>query len=281
MTAVLAPETGTGLDRAVGRVAMRAPGAQTLTVPHPDLAPYSDLARHPGLCPPRRPRGARSGRGVRSATMSTSEIRQAPRAAGEAPADTADDFETEALSHLDALYGGALRMTRNPQDAEDLVQETYLKAFRARDRFTAGTNLRAWLYRIMTNTYISAYRSQQRRPKESWAEEITDHQIAEVGSHTSTGLRSAEAEALDGLPDSAVKDALASLREDYRMAVYLADVEGFAYKEIAEIMETPIGTVMSRLHRGRRQLRELLADHAREMGIVRPAPDADDEEDRA
>lgn len=182
------------------------------------------------------------------------------------------DLETELMSHLDSLYGGALRMTRNPHDAEDLVQETFLKAYRARDRFSPGTNLRAWLYRIMTNTYISSYRSKQRRPHESWAEDITDHQLAEVSSHTSAGLRSAESEALDRLPDSIVKDALASLREDYRMAVYLADVEGFAYKEIAEIMETPIGTVMSRLHRGRRQLRELLADHARELGIVQPDP---------
>jgi len=196
--------------------------------------------------------------------------------AAEARPDPADfDFESEALAHLDSLYGGALRMTRNPQDAEDLVQETFLKAFRARDRFTPGTNLRAWLYRIMTNTYISSYRSKQRRPQESWSEDVTDYQLAEAGSHSSEGLRSAEAEALDRLPDSAVKEALASLREDYRMAVYLADVEGFAYKEIAEIMETPIGTVMSRLHRGRRQLRELLADHAREIGMVRddgPSP---------
>src|SRR5699024_3789784 len=126
------------------------------------------------------------------------------------------DFEAEALSHLDSLYGGALRMTRNPQDAEDLVQETFMKAFRARDRFTPGTNLRAWMYRIMTNTYISSYRQKQRRPKESWTETVEDWQLAEVESHTSSGLRSAETEALDRLPDSAVKDALAELREDYR-----------------------------------------------------------------
>lgn len=183
--------------------------------------------------------------------------------------EPAFDFETEALSHLDALYGGALRMTRNPQDAEDLVQETFMKAFRAADRFTPGTNMRAWLYRIMTNTYISTYRQKQRRPKESWSDSVEDWQLAEVESHTSRGLRSAETEALEGLPDSAVKEALAELREDYRMAVYLADVEGFAYKEIAEIMDTPIGTVMSRLHRGRRQLREKLTDHARSLGYLR------------
>lgn len=179
------------------------------------------------------------------------------------------DFEARALEELDSLYGGALRMTRNPQDAEDLVQETFLKAFRAKDRFAPGTNLRAWLYRIMTNTYISAYRAKQRRPQQAWSDEVTDSQLAEVGSHTSTGLRSAEAEALDRLTDTTVTAALSELRDDYRMAVYLADVEGFSYKEIADIMETPIGTVMSRIHRGRKQLRDLLADHARAEGFLR------------
>jgi len=192
-----------------------------------------------------------------------------PTEATETDAQLAERFERDAMPLLDQLYGAALRMTRNPADAEDLVQETYMKAFRARDRYTPGTNMRAWMYRIMTNTFISSYRKKQRRPKEAWTDTVEDWQLAEVESHTSRGLRSAEAEALDALPDTAVKDALATLREDYRIAVYLADVEGFAYKEIAEIMDTPIGTVMSRLHRGRRQLRDQLGDYARRSGYIR------------
>lgn len=189
--------------------------------------------------------------------------------------DLTKRFEDEAMPLIDQLYGGALRMTRNPADAEDLVQETYMKAYQAFSSFKQGTNLKAWLYRIMTNTYINSYRKKQRQPTQSSAEDVTDRQLYTTSSHDSTGLRSAEVEALEAMPNQKIIDAMNELREDYRMVVFYADVEGLAYKEIAEIMDTPLGTVMSRLHRGRKQLRSMLKEVAHEQGIGLDHPDND------
>ena len=202
---------------------------------------------------------------VSMATETTSETLQKQRL-----------FEEQALPLLDQLYGGAMRLTRNPQDAEDLIQETYLKAYSNFDSFKQGTNLKAWLYRIMTNTYINAYRKAKRRPVESSADELSDFQLYTTAGHDSTGLESAEVEALKQMPDSEISEAMNDLPEDYRMVVYYADVVGLAYKEIADVMGTPLGTVMSRLHRGRKLLRAALKDVAREKGIGRNHPEMEE-----
>ena len=179
-------------------------------------------------------------------------------------------FAEQAMPHMASLYSGALRMTRNPADAEDLVQETYLKAYRGFGGFTEGTNLKAWLYRIMTNTYINSYRAKQRRPDESALDEVEDLYLYRRlgGLEAASMSRSAEDELMDTFSEAEVKAAVENLPENFRLAVLLADVEGFAYKEIAEILDIPIGTVMSRLHRGRKQLQRALFDYAVTHGLA-------------
>ena len=179
-------------------------------------------------------------------------------------------FADLAMEHMGSLYTAALRMTRNTADAEDLVQETYLKAFRSFSTFQEGTNLKAWMYRILTNTFINAYRAKKRRPELAEVDDVEDLYLYRRlgGLAAATAGRSAEEEVLDQFTDTEVKAALEGLPEQFRMAVMLADVEGFSYKEIAEILDIPIGTVMSRLHRGRRALQKALFEFGMERGLV-------------
>ncbi|WP_297736452.1 sigma-70 family RNA polymerase sigma factor [Mycobacterium sp.] len=188
--------------------------------------------------------------------------------AEETDAALAARFERDAIPLMGRLFACALSMTRDRRDAEELVQETMLRAYKGFRSYREGTNLKAWLDRILANTWISTCRMKRRRPVDYSVDEITDRQLAAYAAHTPAGLRSAEVEALESLPDAEIKAALDRLREDFRTTVYFADVEGLSYKEIAEIMNTPLGTAMSRLHRGREQLRALLSTLATERRLV-------------
>jgi RNA polymerase sigma-70 factor (ECF subfamily) len=181
-------------------------------------------------------------------------------------------FAELAMPYMDSLYSAALRMTRNPADAEDLVQETYLRAYRGFGGFKEGTNLKAWLYKILTNTFINIYRAKKRRPQETDFDDVEEFSLYRRlgGLEAADTERTPETEVLDAMPDEVVKEALESLPEQFRMAVLLADVEGFSYKEIAEIMDVPVGTVMSRLHRGRKQLQRRLWEFGRDRGLLPP-----------
>jgi RNA polymerase sigma-70 factor (ECF subfamily) len=187
-------------------------------------------------------------------------------------------FAEQAMPLMSSLYSGALRMTRNPADADDLVQETYLRAYRGFGGFQEGTNLKAWMYRILTNTYINSYRAKQRRPDETDLDEVEDLYLYRRlgGLEAARSGRSAEDELMDTFSEAEVKSAIEDLPENFRMAVLLADVEGFSYKEIAEILDIPIGTVMSRLHRGRKALQKALYDYAVTHGLAE-RPDGDPE----
>ena len=193
--------------------------------------------------------------------------------ASESVVQRKERFERDAFQYTNQLYAAALRYTKNSTDAEDLVQDTYAKAFVSFHQFEDGTNLKAWLYRILTTTFINNYRKDQRRPLQSNGGEVEDWQLYDAASHTSDQGKSAEDEVLEGIADLDIKKALADMPEEFRMAVYLADVEGFSYKEIAEIVGVPTGTVMSRLHRGRKILRESLAEYAKGRGFISSSPE--------
>lgn len=256
------------MDRAVAALnEVAGNGAESAKTPRAGTADAPALSAAPDAPGPVPAAGPAAGPAADAAAGDGLEGEQPLDMAAETAEERRIRFERDAMQYVDQLYSAAMRMARNPADAEDLVQEAYTKAFSAFHQYKPGTNLKAWLYRILTNTYINLYRKRQREPLQSNSDTIEDWQLARAGSHTSSGLRSAEAEALDHLPDSDVKRALQSIPEEFRLAVYFADVEGFAYKEISDIMNTPIGTVMSRLHRGRKMLRDMLADYAAERGF--------------
>jgi RNA polymerase sigma-70 factor (ECF subfamily) len=187
---------------------------------------------------------------------------------GDAPdEELSPRFERDVTPLLPRLYNQALRMTNNHADAEDLLQETMFKAYRAFRTFREDTNVSAWLYRIMTNTYINSYRARQRRPAQYPIEQFTDMQLATDAQQFPTGQRSAEDQVLEILPDDDIKSAMQALPDQFRTAIYYADIEGYRFREVADLTDSPIGTVMSRLHRGRRQLRRRLANVARERGF--------------
>jgi RNA polymerase sigma-70 factor (ECF subfamily) len=201
------------------------------------------------------------------------------------PVDLTEDerrrFQADALPLLDSLYGAALRMTRNPQDAEDLVQETMLRAYRAFDRFEAGTYLKALLFRILSNAYINTYRKRQREPQKVSADEVEEFDLyQELKSHDTQFEATPESIVLDSLVDSDIIDAIEDLPEQFRLAVVLSDIEGFSYAEMAEIMDVPMGTVMSRLHRGRKALQKRLWELARDRGIVKGADSSGNQSSR-
>ena len=199
----------------------------------------------------------------------------AERAPSDLSAEDKRRFQEEALPFLDSLYAGALRMTRNPADAEDLVQETMLRAYRSFDRFEPGTNLKAWLFRILTNAYINVYRKRQREPQKVSQDEVEDFDLyQELKDHDPQFSATPETIVLDALVDSDITDAIDDLPEQFRLAVVLSDVEGFSYAEMAEIMDVPMGTVMSRLHRGRKALQKRLWDLAKDRGIIQGASSA-------
>jgi RNA polymerase sigma-70 factor (ECF subfamily) len=198
------------------------------------------------------------GRGLKSKTM-TSKPNEQERSKIQA-------FEQQALPLMPQLYGAALRWTRNPSDAEDLVQETFAKAFVAWAQYQQGTNLKAWLYRIMTNTHINLYNKRAKDQAKGGLDDLEDWQLGSAESVTSLASRSAELEAIDNLPSETIKKALHEIPDEFRMVVYYAVVDGLPYAEIAEVMQTPVGTVMSRLHRGKKLLKKLLAEYAASEG---------------